>query len=141
MVLSASEALHGAAAFLGAQPHLRFVHEVATIEDAAVRLLGRLTRSGARHVLALYPTTAVRDQLAIAFPNLPGVVRAFSVDDGHRLIDTERDIARTTFDIPAGKPVVCLVGGWWPHKDIDTVDAALAQMNNPLHPPLSKEHR
>ncbi|MET8022430.1 hypothetical protein [Streptomyces decoyicus] len=35
-----NEALHGAAALLGGQPHLRFVHEAVTDEDAVVQLLG-----------------------------------------------------------------------------------------------------
>ncbi|MFF1693515.1 hypothetical protein ACFVXC_07825 [Streptomyces sp. NPDC058257] len=133
VVLSASEALHGAAALLGGLPHLRFVHEGVTTEDAAVRLLGRLARPGEKRVLALYPTAAVRDQLAPAFPRLPGEVRTFAVDDGRRLSEAERKGARAAFDIPAGGRAVCLVGGWWPHKDIDVIDAALTQLKEPLH--------
>lgn len=133
VVLSASEALHGAAALLGGLPHLRFVHEKVTTEDAALRLLGRLARPGEKRVLALYPTAAVRDQLAPAFPRLPGEVRTFAVDDGRRLSEAEREGARAAFDIPAGGRAVCLVGGWWPHKDIDVIDAALPQLKEPLH--------
>ncbi|MFI2077379.1 hypothetical protein [Streptomyces triculaminicus] len=133
VVLSASEALHGAAALLGCQPHLRFIHEAVTTEDAPVRLLGHLARRGERQVVALYPTAAVREQFAGAFPGLAGVARAFAVDDGHRLTDAERDGARTTFGIPDGATVVCLVGGWWPYKDIATVDAALARLTSPMH--------
>jgi hypothetical protein len=29
--------------------------------------------------------------------------------------------------------VVCLVGGWWPYKDIAVLDAALARLKEPLH--------
>ncbi|MEU2539350.1 glycosyltransferase [Streptomyces iakyrus] len=29
--------------------------------------------------------------------------------------------------------MVCLVGGWWPYKDIDTIDAALTRLKEPLH--------
>ncbi|MFJ7063343.1 glycosyltransferase [Streptomyces microflavus] len=133
VVLSASEALHGAAALLGGLPHLRFVHEKVTTEDAALRLLGRLARPGEKRVRALYPTAAVRDQLAPAFPRLPGEVRTFAVDDGRRLSDAEREGARAAFDIPAGGHAVCLVGGWWPHKDIDVIDAALPRLKEPLH--------
>ncbi|MEU3878115.1 hypothetical protein AB0E87_30245, partial [Streptomyces sp. NPDC029704] len=68
VVLSASEALHGAAAVLGGEPHLRFVHEAITTEDAPVRLLGQLARRGEWRVVTLYPTAAVRDQFAGAFP-------------------------------------------------------------------------
>src|SRR5947199_240445 len=87
--LREAEALHGVAALLGGQPHLRFVHEQVTAEDAAVRLLGRLGRRGEKHVIAVYPTRAVGDQMAAAFPDLPAVVRAFAVDDGRRLTDAE----------------------------------------------------
>ncbi|WND36387.1 glycosyltransferase [Streptomyces sp. BB1-1-1] len=133
VVLSASEALHGAAALLGGLPHLRFVHEYVTSEDAAVRLLGRLNRAGEKRVLALYPTAAVRDQLAPAFPRLTGEVRTFAVDDGRRLSEAEREGARAAFDIPAGRRAVCLVGGWWPHKDIGVIDASLSRLKEPLH--------
>ncbi|MGK5543347.1 hypothetical protein ACSNOH_01160 [Streptomyces sp. URMC 127] len=133
VVLSASEALHGAAALLGGQPHLRFLHEAITTEDAPVRLLGRIARRGERRVVALYPTAAVRDQFADAFPGLAGAVRAFAVDDGKRLTEAERDGARTAFGIPADAVAVCLVGGWWPYKDIATVDAALARLTASLH--------
>ncbi|MEV0264954.1 hypothetical protein AB0I49_26925 [Streptomyces sp. NPDC050617] len=133
VILTASEALHGAAALLGGQPHLRFVHEAVTAEDAAVRLLGRLARRGERQVIALYPTRAVGDQFATAFPGLPAVVRAFAVDDGCRLTDAERDGGRVAFGIPPAEAVVCLVGGWWPYKDITTIDAALSRLKEPLH--------
>ncbi|WP_416485273.1 hypothetical protein [Streptomyces sp. CL12] len=133
VILSANEALHGAAALLGGTPHLRFIHEVVTTEDRPVRWLGGLARRGGKRVIALYPTAAVRDQVASAFPHLPGKVRAFAVDDGRPLTDAERDGARAAFTIPAGSPAVCLVGGWWPYKDIPTIDAALARLTTPLH--------
>ncbi|WP_256638203.1 hypothetical protein [Streptomyces murinus] len=133
VILSASEALHGAAALLGGTPHLRFIHEAVTTEDRPVRWLGRLARRGEKRVIALYPTTAVRDQVAPTFPHLPGEVRAFAVDDDRPLTDAERDGARTAFTIPADAKAVCVVGGWWPYKDIPTIDAALARLTAPLH--------
>ncbi|OKK02413.1 hypothetical protein AMK26_22405 [Streptomyces sp. CB03234] len=133
VVLSASEALHGAAALLGGLPHLRFLHEAVTAEGMVVRLLGRLTRHGEARVRALYPTAAVRDQFAPAFPRLAGEVRPFAVNDGNPLTDQERDGARAAFTIPPGEPVVSLVGGWWPYKDIDVINAALARLTSPLH--------
>ncbi|MEV0253044.1 hypothetical protein AB0H82_02040 [Streptomyces sp. NPDC050732] len=133
VILTASEALHGAAALLGGQPHLRFVHEAVTAEDAVVRLLGRLARRGEQRVIAVYPTQVVGDQFAAAFADLPAVVGAFAVDDGRRLSDAERDGGRAAFDIPAAEAVVCLVGGWWPYKDITVVDDALARLKEPLH--------
>ncbi|WEP00735.1 glycosyltransferase (plasmid) [Streptomyces sp. FXJ1.172] len=133
VILTASEALHGAAALLGGQPHLRFVHEAVTSEDAVVRLLGRLARRGEQRVVAVYPTQAVGDQFATVFADLPAVVGPFAVDDGRRLSDAERDGGRAAFDIPAAEAVVCLVGGWWPYKDITVVDAALDRLKEPLH--------
>jgi glycosyltransferase involved in cell wall biosynthesis len=133
VVLSASEALHGVAGLLGG-PHLRFVHELVTTEDAPLRMLGRLARPGERRVLVLAPTSAVRDGLAAHFPHLPFQVRPFAVaDPGDRLTDTERARAREAFGIPAAAAAVCLVGGWWPYKDLDVVDAALACLDVPMH--------
>ncbi|MFJ6012434.1 hypothetical protein [Streptomyces sp. NPDC092952] len=133
VILSANEALHGVAALLGGVPHLRFVHEVVTTEDHPVRLLGRLARRSERRVIALLPTADVRDQVTAAFPHLRGEVRPFAVDDGRRLTDAERDSARAAFTIPGDARAVCLVGGWWPYKDIATIDAALARLTTPLH--------
>ncbi|MER5969471.1 hypothetical protein ABT112_06995 [Streptomyces sp. NPDC002055] len=133
VVLTASEALHGAAALLGGQPHLRFVHEQVTTEDTPVRLLGRLAQRGEKRVMALYPTAAVREEHAAAFPRLPGMVRAFAVDDGSRLTDAERTAAREAFGIPSNAVAVSVVGSWWPCKDIATIDAALPRVRTPLH--------
>ncbi|WP_030802150.1 glycosyltransferase family 1 protein [Streptomyces sp. NRRL S-337] len=133
VILTANEALHGAAALLGGLPHLRFVHEAVTTEDAVVRLIGRLARRGEKKVLAVYPTQAVGDQFAAVFPDLSAVVRAFAVDDGRPLTDAERDGGRIAFDILGPEAVVCLVGGWWPYKDIAVIDAALARLKEPLH--------
>ncbi|MEV7776796.1 glycosyltransferase [Kitasatospora sp. NPDC088351] len=133
VILSASEALHGTAALLGGTPHLRFIHELVTSEDLPTRLLGRLARRGAERVVTLYPTSSVRNQLQGAFPRLRGQVRPFAVDDGRRLTDAERDGARAAFTIPTDATAVCLVGGWWPYKDITTIDAALAHLTKPLH--------
>ncbi|GAA2875069.1 hypothetical protein [Streptomyces mexicanus] len=133
VVLSASEALHGAAGLLGG-PHTRFVHEVVTTEDTMVRLAGRLTRRGERQVRVLAPTEAVRDELTTLFPHLPVAVRPFAVtDEDDRLTDAERRQARVAFGVPATEAAVCLVGGWWPYKDTGVVDAALGRLDVPLH--------
>ncbi len=133
VILTASEALHGAVALLGGQPHLRFVHECVTTEDTAVRLLGRLARRGVARVIAVYPTQAVADEFAEGFPDLPAVVGGFAVDDARRLTAAERECGRAAFDVPGVEAVVCLVGGWWPYKDIDVIDAALERLKEPLH--------
>ncbi|KPI06154.1 hypothetical protein OK006_6583 [Actinobacteria bacterium OK006] len=133
VVLSASEALHAAAGLLGG-PHIRFVHEVVTAEGAVVRLLGRLAAGGGQRVVVLTPTDAVRDEVTGRFPGLRVRVRPFAVaDPGERLADAERRQARDAFGIPATEAAVCLVGGWWPYKDIAVVDNALAWLDRRLH--------
>ncbi|MFJ2771742.1 hypothetical protein [Streptomyces sp. NPDC087300] len=133
VILTASEALHGAAALLGGQPHLRFVHEAVTTEDTVVRLFSRLARRGEQRAMAVCPTQAVGDQFAGGFPELPATVRVFAVDDGHRLTGAERAGGRMAFDIPAVEAAICLVGGWWSYKDITVVDEALTRLKEPLH--------
>src|SRR5262249_41329500 len=133
VVLSASEGLHGMASLLGGCPHLRFVHELVTTEDLPLRLLGCLARRGERRVVALYPTAAGRNQMAPAFPHLPGSVHPYAVDDCARLTDADRAVARAAFTLREEDVVVCLVGGWWPYKDITTIDAALTRLRHLLH--------
>ncbi|MEI5035349.1 hypothetical protein RB201_29805 [Streptomyces sp. S1A(2023)] len=133
VILTASEALHGVAGLLGGEPHLRFVHETVTSEDAAVRLLGRIARRGEERVIAVCPTQSVADQLAVSFRDLPAVVGGFAVDDGHRLSAAERGGGRAAFDIPADERAVCLVGGWWPYKDISVLNDALVRLGEPFH--------
>jgi hypothetical protein len=133
VVLSASEALHGLVGLLGG-PHLRYVHELVTTEDTAVRWLGRLARAKRWHVRVISPTRAVHDGLAARFPGLPMTVRPFCVvEDDDWLDEDERARARDAFGIPAAETAVCLVGGWWPYKDLDVVDAALTQLDLPVH--------
>jgi glycosyltransferase involved in cell wall biosynthesis len=134
VILTASEALHGLAALLGGQPHLRFVHEVNTTEDLPLRLVGRLARRAEARTIALYPTTAVAAEAADRFPCLAGQVRTYAIDDGtERINPTERARGRTAFAIPDDEPAVCLVGGWWPHKDLASLDVALGKLRHPLH--------
>ncbi|WP_435271983.1 hypothetical protein [Streptomyces parvulus] len=133
VVLSASEALHGLAGLLGG-PHSRFVHEVVTTEDGPLRLLGRVARPGEQRVRVLVPTEAVCADVAARFPRLQVTVRPYAVaDPGDRLTAEERHRAREAFGIPEGEPAVCLVGGWWPYKDMDVVGTALARLDGPLH--------
>ncbi|MEU9603394.1 hypothetical protein [Streptomyces sp. NPDC048057] len=133
VVLTASEGLHGVAALLGGVSHLRFVHETSTTEGTCLRMLARLARRAERRVFVLCPTPAVHDQMVSLFPRVVCRVRVFAVDDGRRLTEHEHDGGRLAFDIPGSETVVCLVGGWWPHKDIAVVDQALGLLTEPLH--------
>ncbi|MFD8915108.1 hypothetical protein [Streptomyces sp. NPDC059575] len=133
VVLSASEALHAAAGLLGG-PHVRFVHQINTTEGGPVHTLGRLARQGRERVVVLAPTAAVRAELADRFPGLCVRERPFGVADrAERLTEDERAQARARYGLDTGETAVCLVGGWWPHKDLDVVDRALAQLEAPLH--------
>lgn len=133
VILSANEALHGAAAVLGGTPHLRFVHQAGAEDGQLVRVLERLARRAERRVVALCPTEAVREQTASRFPGVAAQVRVAMVDDSRPLTEGEREGGRLAFSLPPAAAVVCLVGGWWPHKDITLIDQALALVTEPLH--------
>ncbi|MFF0294362.1 hypothetical protein ACFYST_23660 [Kitasatospora sp. NPDC004614] len=131
VVLTASEALHHTAARLGGLPHLRFVHEVSTLP---ARWLRRLDRPGGPAVRALCPTGGVRADVTANAPHLDVQVRPFAVIGPDAPVgEQERKLARTMFGIPLSEQTVALVGGWWPHKDIPTIAAALARLDRPLH--------
>ncbi|MFG2415111.1 glycosyltransferase family protein [Streptomyces goshikiensis] len=131
-VLSAGEALHTTTGLLGG-PHARYVHEINTTEDRMLRLLGALTRRGTDRVTLLAPTDQVRDELASLFPQVPCWTRPFAVaDPGDRINETERCVARQEAGLKAADRAVCLVGGWWPSKDLATIDAALHRITRPL---------
>ncbi|WP_304451409.1 glycosyltransferase [Nocardiopsis sp. YSL2] len=132
VVLTASEALHGLTRALSRTRHLRVVHEVITTEDGLIRALGRLTRPG--EVTVLCPTAAVQGEISILFPDLNTDVHPFALAiPEDRITADERTHARRALAIPQGEPVLCLVGGWWPHKDMATVAAALERLTRPLH--------
>ncbi|MFJ9381450.1 hypothetical protein [Streptomyces sp. NPDC101455] len=133
IVLSAGEALHGLAAVLGG-PHARFVHEINTTEDLPLRLLGRAAQPGLSRALVLAPTEQVCGDLLARFPGLRCQVRPFAVaDPAERLTSSERRAARAAFALADDQTAVCLIGGWWPSKDIAVLDAALGRLTRPLH--------
>lgn len=132
VVLTAAEGLHGLIRALSGIPHLRVVHEVTTTEDAPLRLLGRLSRP--LWVKALCPTEAVRQDLSSRFPNLTTAVQPFALAvKTERLHPRERPAARRELGISRDASVLSLVGGWWPHKDMATLTAALELITRPLY--------
>lgn len=133
VVLSAGGALHSLAAALSRRAHIRVVHEVPTTEDRALRLIGRLASAHLTRVRVVCPTEAVRARLAQLFPGLPVGVWPFALADAEpRLSDAERTAARADFGLQPDDTALALVGGWWPHKDIATVAAALARLTRPV---------
>ncbi len=133
VVLSASGALHILAAALSGTAHIRVVHEIPTTEDRALRLIGRLVSVSLDQVRVVCPTEAVRARLAHLFPGLPVGMWPFALADAEpRLTDADRAAARADFGLRSDDAALALVGGWWPHKDIATVTAALARLTRPV---------
>ncbi|WP_037603823.1 glycosyltransferase family protein [Streptacidiphilus rugosus] len=132
VVLTAAPGLHALVGLLGGR-HLRFVHEITTTEDLPLRLIGHLARPGRARVLVLAPTSPVKDDITARFPGLPVQVRPYAVaDPTDRVSATERAKARADRGLTGRHTAVALVGGWWPEKDLLTVDRALAQLTRPV---------
>jgi hypothetical protein len=133
VVLSASGVLHGLTAALSGQAHLRVVHETPTVEDRILRLLARLAHHGEQQVALVCPTDTVRQQLAARYPRPATLVWPFALADAEpRLSEAERAAARAAFDLAPDDLALALVGGWWPHKDIATLVAAVAGLDRPV---------
>ncbi|MEU4234338.1 glycosyltransferase family 1 protein [Nonomuraea sp. NPDC026600] len=134
VVLTAAEGLHALVAVLSGVGHLRFVHEVDTTEDGLLRLLGAAVRRRSAAVVALCPTRSVQAEVKARFPYLDTRIAGFALADPDAYIpDAERVAARARLGVRDGERVLCLVGGWWAHKDIATVERALALATRPLH--------
>lgn len=128
ILLTASEGLPGLAALLGGA-HVRITHDVITTQDRPLQALDRLTCRSAARVAVVCPTPAVRDKIAREHPGIPTLARPFALAEAtDRITEDERATARARLGIAPDQTVVTLLGGWWPHKDIATVDAALHQL-------------
>lgn len=133
ILLSASEGLPALTALWGG-PHVRITHDVITTQDRALRLLDHATRRGRDRVAVVCPTQAVRTKVLREHPGISTLVQPFALTEaGERITDRERATARECFAIAADQTVITLVGGWWPHKDIATIDAALGQLTAQPH--------
>ena len=109
------------------------MHEVYTTEDRPVRWAGRLAAPWSHRVAALAPTDTVHAELSARFPAIRVLCRPFALADAEqRLREDERDPARAALGLEPTDTVVCLVGGWWPHKDIATVASALRLLDVPV---------
>ncbi|GAA2668410.1 MULTISPECIES: hypothetical protein [Actinosynnema] len=127
VLLSAAEGLHALAALLGGTPHLRWVHQLHTTEDVLLRRLGALGRRTRHRVRLLAPKQELADRISGRFPTLPICVLPFAPADAEpRLDERERAYARAALGVDERETVVCLVGGWWPHKDPGLLSAALS---------------
>ena len=133
VLVTASEGLHGLATALGG-PHLRYMHEIYTTEDAPLRALGALLRCRERSAVAICTTEGVRADLGARFPRLPTVTATFALaDPALRLTDAERATSRTLLRIPSDALTVALIGGWWWAKDMATIATALGRVQHRVH--------
>lgn len=133
VLVTASEGLHGLATALGG-PHLRYLHEIYTTEDALLRALGALLRRHERSAMAICTTEAVRADLTARFPHLPSVTATFALaHPALRLTDAERATSRTILRVPSDALTVALIGGWWWAKDMATIATAVCRVRHRVH--------
>lgn len=78
--------------------------------------------------------SALKHAVSTRFPHMDTQIVPFALaDPGAYISEAERAAARMRIGIREGERVLCLVGGWWAHKDIPTVERALALTTRPLH--------
>jgi glycosyltransferase involved in cell wall biosynthesis len=127
VVFSASDTLAGAVAALSGTRHIRIVHEIVySWEGPVLRGIERACRRSRGGVIAVCPTPAVETALKTRYPDLRSVIQPFAIVDPTMYVSQEeRELARRSLGLAPGELVGALVGGWWPTKDIDTVERAL----------------
>jgi hypothetical protein len=127
VILSASESFAALTARIGGS-HIRFVHELDSPCGVIHRALDRIFIAPQR-VTILCPTEAIKCRLQSRNPHLRYVVQNYAArNDDMYIREEERAAARLVLSISPHESVGCLVGGWWPTKDIETVRLALATM-------------
>jgi glycosyltransferase involved in cell wall biosynthesis len=133
VVLSANERLVATSAFLaGGIPHLRVVHDVTHGSSGPISWLDRLTRSARRCCLTLCTSEGAAVAIQSSQPGLRAVVESFgTVEVSLPPTGQQRAEARSRLDLD-DIPYGCMVGGWWPPKDIETVVRALQVMTTPI---------
>ncbi len=133
VVLTASEGLHALPALLSGRSHVRIVHDVYSRPGRVLRRAERCAVRRAPRVVTLCPTRGVATDLLGVFPWLTPIVRPFAVTDPlDRVGDAERRAAKARHGVAGTVPVACLAGGWWPHKDMGTVERALRAVRRPI---------
>lgn len=133
VVLTASEGLHALPALLSGHPHVRIVHDVYTKPGRVLRWAERRAVRHAQPVAAMCTTHRVAADLLAVFPWQTPMVRPFAViAPRDRVGDAERGAARVRQGVSGTVPVACLIGGWWPHKDVGTVARALRTLHRPI---------
>lgn len=133
VLLTASEALAGTAAALSRTPHVRIVHEADIVEGFLLRRIEYFFGRARSHLVAVCTTADIEARLHAAHPDLRTIVQPFTLcDPDVRVSEEERAPARASLGIAPDEIVCALVGGWWPTKDIDTVEKAIAMVRNPL---------
>lgn len=115
-------------------PHVRVVHDPEMPTTAIGRYINDFWRKEHGKVLALCPTAAVERELRNGGFFGTTNVQPFAMRDPRQYIgEEERRVARQYFNVSTGETVICLVGGWWAGKDIETVARALTLITSRLH--------
>jgi glycosyltransferase involved in cell wall biosynthesis len=133
VVLTASEGLHALPALLSGCSHVRIVHDVYTTPGRVLRWAEQSALRHAPPVVVVATTRSIAADLRAVFPWLTPTLWPFAViDPQDRVGDAERSAARVRHGVPGAVPVACLIGGWWPHKDVGTVERALRVIRRPI---------
>ena len=134
VVFSASDTLAGAAAALSRAAHIRIVHEILySWEGPLLRLIEHACRRARRGVLVVCTTPAVESAVKKRYPDLRSVVQPFAIVDPEIYIsEDERSVARRSLGLLPDELVGAFVGGWWPTKDVRTVERALSLTREPV---------
>lgn len=134
VVFSASDTLAGAATALSRAAHIRIVHEIVySWEGPLLRVIEYACRRARRRVIAVCTTPAVESALRMRYPDVRSVVRPFAIVDPEMYIsEDERSAARRSLGLLPKELVGAFVGGWWPTKDVRTVERALSLTREPV---------
>jgi len=129
VVQTASESLAASVAALSRVPHIRLVHEADHFEGPLLGLCEAVCRGRREDVVVVCTRESLKSRLRKRHPELRAIVKPFTLTDkGMRITEDERKEARRRLALEPDEVVAALVGGWWPYKDIATVERALPIM-------------
>lgn len=133
VILTASQGLAATAAGLSRTPHLRFVHYKGVPEGVFLRAFEKLFARNERRIAVIATNAAIESTTKQRHPDRLIVVRSFTVADPSMYIgEDERGPARRALGIADTEFVMAMVGGWWPYRDIETVERGLELVTRPV---------
>lgn len=129
VVLTANEGLHAAAGLASRTSHQRFVHELSMRQAGWFASIDRWCARRAPKVIVHCPTAGVRRAVLAETPHVDVRVQTFAVSGTLAPPDPAlRSRVLTELGLPAGQPVVALLGGWWHYKDHEVVAEAVESL-------------